>query len=254
MHQPITVLSSMATRQVLTELAAEFEASTGQRVALESVGGVDAAKRVAAGERYDVVLLAADAIDKLLAAGHLLSRHLQGGHPQGGHPQGGHPQGGDASAGGRVDLLRSPVSVAVQAGAPRPDISNEAALRQAVEAAPTLSFSTGPSGNYLAGLFQRWGLTEVLAPRLVVPPPGMPVATLLANGKVALGFQQLSELMNQPGVDVLGNLPEPVQYITTFSAALGLACTDTAAARHLLNFITAPSAAATVRRHGMQAV
>ena len=234
----------MATRQVLTELAAEFEASTGQRVALESVGGVDAAKRVAAGERYDVVLLAADAIDKLLAAGHLLSRH----------PQGGHPQGGDASAGGRVDLLRSPVSVAVQAGAPRPDISNEAALRQAVEAAPTLSFSTGPSGNYLAGLFQRWGLTEVLAPRLVVPPPGMPVATLLANGKVALGFQQLSELMNQPGVDVLGNLPEPVQYITTFSAALGLACTDTAAARHLLNFITAPSAAATVRRHGMQTV
>ena len=234
----------MATRQVLTELAAEFEASTGQRVALESVGGVDAAKRVAAGERYDVVLLAADAIDKLLAAGHLQSRH----------PQGGHPQGGDASAGGRVDLLRSPVSVAVQAGAPRPDISNEAALRQAVEAAPTLSFSTGPSGNYLAGLFQRWGLTEVLAPRLVVPPPGMPVATLLASGKVALGFQQLSELMNQPGVDVLGNLPEPVQYITTFSAALGLACTDTAAARHLLNFITAPSAAATVRRHGMQAV
>jgi len=249
MHQPITVLSSMATRQVLTELAAEFEASTGQRVALESVGGVDAAKRVAAGERYDVVLLAADAIDKLLAAGHLQSRH-----PQGGHPQGGHLQGGHASSGGRVDLLRSPVSVAVQAGAPRPDISNEAALRQAVEAAPTLSFSTGPSGNYLAGLFQRWGLTEVLAPRLVVPPPGMPVATLLANGKVALGFQQLSELMNQPGVDVLGNLPEPVQYITTFSAALGLACTDTAAARHLLNFITAPSAAATVRRHGMQAV
>ncbi|MPS98859.1 MAG: ABC transporter substrate-binding protein, partial [Pseudomonas sp.] len=111
----------MATRQVLAELLAAYEAQTGQRAAIEAVGGVDAAKRVQAGEAFDVVVLASDAIDKLIAAGAVV-------------------------AGSRTDWVRSGVAVAVRAGAPLPDIGSEDAVRSAVLAARSISYSTGPSG------------------------------------------------------------------------------------------------------------
>ena len=129
MNERITGISSMATRQVLAELARAFEQRSGCEVAIESVGGVDAAKRVQAGEPFDVVILASDAIDRLIAAGHV--------------------------AGARVDLVRSPVAIAVRSGAPRPDVSSENAVRRAVLAARHISYSTGPSGVHLARLFKR---------------------------------------------------------------------------------------------------
>ncbi len=221
----------MATRQVLAELAAAFEQASGHRVAIESVGGVQAAQRVQAGEAFDLVLLAADAINKLMAAGHVLD-------------------------GSRVDVVKSPVAVAVQAGAPQPDISSAAALKAAVLAAPSISFSTGPSGVYLTQLLQRWGIADAVAGRLVQAPPGVPVGALVARGEVALGFQQLSELMHLPGINVLGVLPPEVAYITTFSAALGNGLRPGSdqhrAAMALLAFFNAPAAADTKRRHGME--
>lgn len=224
-------IGSMATRQLLAELAVEFERRSGHRVLIESVGGVDAAKRVQAGEAFDVVLLAADAIDKMMAVGHL-------------------------QPGSRVDLVRSPVAVAVKAGAPRPDIGTEAALKAAVLAAASISFSTGPSGVYLAQLFKRWGVADTVASRMVQAPAGVPVGALLASGQVALGFQQLSELMHLPGVDVLGLLPGDTAFITTFSAALGLGLqpgsAQHAAVSELLDFFNSPQAAETKRRHGME--
>jgi len=222
---PLTGISSMATRQVLAELSSVYEAASGQRVAIESVGGVDAAKRVQAGEAFDLVFLAADAIDKLVAAGHVL---------------------------GRVDLVRSPVAVAVRAGAPRPDIGSEAALRSAVLAAPRVSFSTGPSGAHLQRLFARWGIEQQIASRLVQAPPGVPVGTLVARGEVDLGFQQLSELIHLEGIDVLGNLPADAAFITTFSAGLTPHCTRPDAARALLAYLASPAADAAKRRHGME--
>src|SRR5687768_5027885 len=116
----ITGISSMATRPLLAELCAAYTQRAGQEVTIESVGGVDAVKRVTAGEAFDVVVLAADAIDNLLAAGRVV-------------------------AGSKTDLVRSPVAVAVKAGAPRPDLSSEEAVKRAVLAAPTLGYSTGPS-------------------------------------------------------------------------------------------------------------
>lgn len=226
-HPELRCISSMATRALLAELAAAAQAERGIAVTVESVGGVDAARRVAAGEAFDVVVLASDAIDKLLASGHLVPAS-------------------------RVDLVRSGVSVAVPAGAARPDLSSEAALRAAVLAAPTLGYSTGPSGTALLELFERWGIAQAIAPRLVQAPPGVPVAALVARGEVALGFQQLSELLNVPGIEIVGPLPAPVQIVTTFAGALGAAGTQRDAARALLDFMASPACDAAKRTHGME--
>ncbi|MDT7834633.1 substrate-binding domain-containing protein [Aquabacterium sp. OR-4] len=221
-------ISSMATRAILGELAQDWQRRSGQAVAIESVGGVDAAKRVLAGEAFDVVILASDAIDKLLAAGRLL-------------------------AGSKVDLTRSGVAVAVAAGAPQPDLSSEDSVRAAVLAAPSLGYSTGPSGVALARLFERWGIAQQIAPRIVTPPPGVPVGQLVARGEIALGFQQLSELIALPGIAVVGPLPPAIQIDTVFSGAVCADSTRPDAVRALLAAMAAPEAAATKVRHGMAA-
>jgi len=222
----VTGISSMATRPVLAELTDLYRARSSADVAFESVGGVDAAKRVQAGEAFDVVILASDAIDKLVA-------------------------GGRAVAGSKVDLVRSGVAVAVRVGAARPDIGSEDALRRAVAAARTLGYSTGPSGVQLAKLFERWGIADEIKDRIVTAPPGVPVGSLVAKGEVELGFQQLSELMHLPGIDVLGPLPGEIQIVTTFSGAVCAASTQPQAARELLAFMASPAAADAKRRHGM---
>ncbi len=219
----ITGISSMATRALLAELTAAY----GQPVAMESIGGVDAALRVQAGEVFDVVVLASDAIDKLLVTGRVL-------------------------AGSKVDLVQSGVAVAVKAGAAHPDIASEQAVERAVLSAPTLGCSTGPSGVQLAKLFERWGIAEQIAPRIVTAPPGVPVGALVARGDVALGFQQLSELMGLQGIDVLGPLPPTIQITTTFSAGVCAASTQPDTARALLAFLASPDTAPVKRRHGME--
>jgi len=220
-------ISSMATREVLAELTAAWSQRTGQAVAIESVGGVDAARRVEAGEAFDVVLLASNAIDKLIAGGHL-------------------------AAGSRIDLVRSPVAIAVREGAPKPDVSTEAAVKAAVLAARTLACSTGPSGSFILQLFERWGISEQVRPRTVQAPAGVPVGSLVARGEVELGFQQLSELMSLPGITVLGTLPAAIACITTFSAGLPPATAQADAVRAMLAWMNSPEAAATKRRHGME--
>ena len=224
---PIRGISSMATRALLAELATAYAArSGGAAVAFESVGGVDAAKRVAAGETFDVVVLASDAIDKLIAAG--------------------------AVNGGRVDLVRSPVALAVPAGAARPDIGDEAAVRAAVLAAKTIGYSTGPSGTFLMSLFERWGIADEVRARTVQAPAGVPVGSLVARGDVALGFQQYSELKGLPGIDVLGLLPPAIANITTFSGAVCRAAAQPEAAAALLAYLVSSDTVAVKRRHGME--
>ena len=220
-------ISSMATCQLLGQLASKFTQQTGWALALESVGGVDAARRVQAGEPFDVVFLASEAIDKLVASGHLIGSSKR-------------------------DLAQSGVAVAVRSGAHRLDISTEAAVRQAVLEAPSLSYSTGPSGVALQKLFERWGIFELVRERIVVPPPGVPVGSLIAQGLVALGFQQHSELMDVEGITVLGPLPPQIQITTTFSAACCTTSTQAPAVQALLDFMTGPEAATTKRQLGME--
>lgn len=217
----------MATRQVLAELVAAHEAQSGVSVAIESVGGVDAAKRVQAGEAFDVVILASDAIDRLIASGHL-------------------------QPGSRVDLVRSGVAAAVREGAPLPDLGSEDAVRSAVLAARNISYSTGPSGVALARLFERWGIADQIQGRTVQAPPGVPVASLVASGEVELGFQQLSELLGVGGITVAGPLPAEIQITTVFSAGIPVQTTQADAVRAMLAHMTAPQAAEAKRRQGME--
>ena len=222
----ISGISSMAMRDVLAELADAYEQRSRQRVAIVSVGGVEAARRGSDGEAFDFVVLAADAIERLASDGNIV-------------------------AGSRTDLARSGVAIAVAAGAPRPDISSEAAIRDAILRARTIGYSTGPSGAHIARLFERWGIADTIAPRIVQASPGTPVGTLVAGGDVELGFQQLSELMRVPGIDVIGLLPPKIQVITVFSAAICTSSSQPAATKALLSFLASPEAGATKRRHGM---
>lgn len=217
----------MATRQVLADLARDYLQRHGSVVVFESAGGVDAARRVQAGEPFDVVVLAADAIDKLITAGRV-------------------------AAGSRTDLVRSSVAIAVRAGSPQPDIGSEEALRRAVLSARTLGYSTGPSGTALANLFARWGIADTVRERIVLAPPGVPVGELVAGGEVELGFQQLSELTRLPGIDVLGTMPPGTEILTMFSAGLCATSVQPEAVRALLAFMQSPAAADAKRRQGME--
>jgi molybdate transport system substrate-binding protein len=158
-------------------------------------------------------------------------------------------------SGSRCDWVRSPVALAVRAGAAHPDIASEAALKAAVLAAPSLGFSTGPSGAYLNQLLVRWGIAEQVKSRIVVPPPGTPVGSLVARGEVALGFQQLSELIALPGIEVLGTLPPEVAYITTFSSGIAQVIAHDAArvqaVQAFLRFLSSVDVEDVKRRQGM---
>lgn len=229
MASPIRIISSMATKQLLADLIALYrQVHPDTVIELESVGGVDAAKRVQAGEAFDIVALASNAVDQLVADGKVV-------------------------AGSTVDVVRSGVALAVRSGAPHPDITSEAAVKQAVLGARTLGYSTGPSGVQLAKLFERWGIAEQIKDRIVTAPPGVPVGSLVAKGEVELGFQQLSELMSLEGIDVLGPLPAQIQIITTFSAGLATASTQPEAVRALLAFLVSPATEPTKQRNGMEA-
>ncbi len=224
---PLRLISSMATRQLLADLVARYRQLGGCAVEVESVGGVDAAKRVAAGETFDAVVLAADAIDKLTISGHIVP-------------------------GSRVDLVRSGVYVAVRAGAAAIDISSEVAVKQAVLAARSIGTSTGPSGVQLAKLFERWGIAAQVQSRMVQAPAGVPVAQLMAQGQVELGFQQLSELMNMPGISLLGPLPAEIQITTTFSAGLARNSGRAAETQSALAWMAGPTVADIKRANGTE--
>jgi len=225
--EPITGISSMATRTLLAELSAQYERRSGQRVAVESVGGVDAARRVDAGEAFDFVVLAASAMEKLAASGRIVP-------------------------GTRVGLARSRIAIAVPAGAQRPDLGSETLVRDAVLGARRIGYSTGPSGEHLAKLLQRWGIADAVAARMVKAPPGVSVGALIARGEADIGFQQLSELQNLPGVDVAGMLPPEIQEVTVFTGAVCASSTRRAAAAALLDFFGSSQADTTIRKHGME--
>ncbi|MDR5808445.1 substrate-binding domain-containing protein [Caballeronia sp. LZ019] len=220
---PITVISSMATRHVLTDLADAY----AQRVTVESVGGVEAERRVKEGEAFDIVVLAANAISRLVAAGRV-----------------------DAAS--RVGVARSGIAVAIAKGAARPSIGNEAAVRSAVLEARSIGYSTGPSGAHLMRLFERWGIAETVASRIVQAPPGVGVGALIARGDVELGFQQMSELIGVDGVNVIGPMPAAIQAMTVFEGALCENARAGQAARSLLAFMR--DADAVKQRYGMEPV
>ncbi len=225
---PLMGISSMATRQLLTELARANASTGGMPLVLESVGGVDAARRVQAGEPFDLVFLASEAIAKLVNSGHVIE-------------------------GSRVDLVCSQVAVAVKAGSVAPSMANEADVRHAVLNADSVGYSTGPSGNALLALFERWGIKAEMQGRLRQAPAGVPVAAMVARGEVALGFQQRSEMIDAPGIQVIADLPAEIAIVTVFSGGVCSTSMRSDDARAVLSAFAAPIHAATKLHHGMSA-
>jgi molybdate transport system substrate-binding protein len=222
----IRVMSSSAMKAAFLELVPGFERATGHKVVTSWIPGVDLLRRVKDGETGDLVIMQAGSIDELIRLGRI-------------------------APGSRVDLAKSGVGVAVRAGATKPDISSAAALKRALLAAKSIAYSTGPSGVYLAGLCQRLGIADQLKPR-IRQVKGEPVGAVVARGEAEIGFQQVSELLPVPGIDFLGPLPADIQQITVFSAGLQVGAREPAAARALVEFITAPAAAPVIRKKGLE--
>lgn len=222
----IKVMASAAFKEAYLELVPEFERTTGHKVVTIWIPTVEIMRRLKGGETVDLVIMAAGAIDELIKLGKI-------------------------AAGSRVDLAKSGVGVAVRAGAPRPDISSGEALKRAVLAAKSIVYSHGPSGVYLAGLFQRMGIAEELKSK-IKQVQGEPAGAVVARGEAEIGFQQMSELLPVPGIDLLGPLPADVQQITVFSAGLHVGAKAPDAARALVKFMTAPAAVPVIRKKGME--
>lgn len=219
----------MATRQLLADIASEWTRRGGCEVQIESVGGVEASLRVLSGEMFDFVVLAADAVGKLVASGH-------------------------AVAGSLSELARSTVAIAGRRGSIHPIVVTEQALRDAVLGARSVGYSTGPSGKAVQRIFVRWGIANEIRARLVQAPPGIPVGELICRGEVELGFQQLSELMHFNGVDVIGSMPPGLEIDTIFVGAVCSEATRANSARAFLYFIRSTAAVEAFKRNGMAPV
>ena len=220
----IKVMLSAAFKEAYLELVPPFERASGHKVENLWVPSVQMMNRLKGGETVDLVILSAAALEDLRQAG-IVSE--------------------------RTDLAKSGIGVAVKAGAPRPDISSGAALKRAVLAAKGIAYSTGPSGLYLIQLFERMGIAEQIKSR-VKQVQGVPAGSVVARGEAELAFQQVSELLPVPGIDLVGPLPPDVQEITIFSAGLHARAPHPDAARALIKHLTAPAAAPVIIRKGME--
>jgi molybdate transport system substrate-binding protein len=184
-------------------------------------------QRMAAGERYDLVMISSSELEELTRQGKIV-------------------------AGSRADLAKSGIGIAVRAGAPRPDVSSSAALKQALLAAKTVGYTSGPSGVYMASLIERMGIAAEVKPKHRTVPSGGTVGTIVASGDAEIGFQQVSELVHIPGIDYIGPLPSDVQCITVFSCGLQTGAPQPDAAKALVAFLTTPAAVAVMQKHGLE--
>ncbi|TMH69296.1 MAG: ABC transporter substrate-binding protein [Betaproteobacteria bacterium] len=222
----ITVLATPGVREAYLELVPLFERASGNKVATTWAGTADVMKRMKAGEVFDAVILASNSLEELTDTGRLM-------------------------AGSRADIARSLVGVAVRAGSPKPDISSPEALKRTLAAAKTIGISTGPSGVYLTGLFEKMGMLAELKPKFRTPPSGAAIGELIAKGEAEIGFQQVSELIHFPGIQFVGPLPAALQQTTVFAGGVHAGAREPDAARAFLKFLSAPEHAAVLQKHGL---
>ena len=227
MNRRLIGLSSMATRHILADLARDYEVRAGTHVDIRSMGGVEAAKLARAGEPTDIVVLASKVMESLEAEGHIAKGSIRG-------------------------FARSEIALAIPAGSRRPALDSEAAVRQAMLEARRPCYSTGPSGDHFKALCEKWGLADSVLTRALKAPPGVPVATLVAQGDADLGIQQLSELIGQPGIEVAGPLPPDIQAVTIFSAGVSMTSAEREAANAFVAYLASAEAEGAIRRHGME--
>lgn len=229
----IRVMTSGAFTAAYLELAAGFERRTGHTVITEAtsmgVGDTSIPSRLARGEAIDVVIIASDALDRLIADGRI-------------------------RAGSRVDLARSAIGMAVRSGAPKPDISTVAALTRTLLAAQSIAYSASVSGTYLSTeLLQRLGIAEQVLPKSRRIDTER-VGAVVARGEAEIGFQQVSELYPIAGLDVVGPLPAELQRVTIFAAGIGAAAAHPELATQFVEFLASPEAVAAIRKSALDPV
>jgi molybdate transport system substrate-binding protein len=218
----ITVMSTVAVKEAYLELVPAFERATENKVATMWVGAGAIIERIKGGEIVDLVIGTASGLDELDRLGRLTSN---------------------------VAMAKSGIG-AVRTGAPKPDISTGEALKRALLASKSIALSIGPSGVYLSGLFEKWGIAGELKPK--IKRGGGLIGDVVARGDAEIGFQQVSELVAIKGITYLGPLSDDIQLITVFSGGVHSQAKNPAGAAALLKFLTSPDAAQAIRKSGME--
>jgi molybdate transport system substrate-binding protein len=229
----IKVLSTTAMKTTLDELAPAFERATDYRFIASYGPSAKIAKMVADGEPHDMAIVTDHGFEELARQGKLVS-------------------------GSRADIARSAMALAVQKGAPRPDISSGERFKEALLKAKSLGMSNpvgaGQSGANLVKIFDKLGITEAMKPKCFYGPGGPAglIGNFLVRKEVEIGIQQLPELMMVPGIDIVGPLPPDIQMKTVFTAGISTAAKNADGARALAQFLTTPQARAAIQAKGME--
>lgn len=227
----INAFVSTAIKAVTDELLPPFERANGYTIRASYAPSGALIPRFERGEPVDVFLTDSAAIDALIRQGKIVA--------------------------GRTDLARTGIGIAVRKGAPRPDVSSAEALKRALIAAKTVGYAAPSGGSitaaHIMGVFERLGIAAEVAPkaRLAAGGPNGRVSVLVSSGEAEIGLQQVSELMSNPGVEVIGMLPAELQQITIYSAGVTASARDAEGARAMIRVLTAPSAAPVYKAKGL---
>jgi molybdate transport system substrate-binding protein len=221
---PIRIFCTLGMRGVLLDLAPTAAArGCAFDASFQSSNGL--MSRIANGEMADIAVLTRAALDTLIADGKV-------------------------TAGSRVDLARSGVGLAVRAGAPKPDIGSADALRRALLAARSVAYTrTGASGIHFARVIAELGIADAINAKAKIADGFAGEA--VARGEVEIAVQQLSELMQVPGLDIVGPLPDELQQSVTFTAGIFAGAARPEAARALVALLAARDSAPVIARHGL---
>jgi molybdate transport system substrate-binding protein len=227
MQNVVRVLSTLALKGAVGSLAGRYQAAGGARIDADFAPTLGLLDRLRDGEAADVVILTRQALDNLAGQGTVVAESC-------------------------VDLARSFVGIAVRAGAAHPDIATEAALRATLSAARSVAYSRiGASGILFAQLIERMGMAAEINARARIIPSGF-TAELLLTGEADLAVQQISELMQVSGVEVVGPIPHHLQIPAVFSAGRLAASGRVAQSDALLKFLASPEVAPVLRGCGLE--
>ena len=228
MSESVRVLSTLALKGAVSTLAGRYAAAGGVRTDADFAPTLALLDRLRAGEAADVVILTREGLDEVVREGRV-------------------------TAASCVDLARSYVGLAVRSGEPHPDISTEPALRAALLGARAVAYSRlGASGILFAKLIERLGIASEINGRAVVIPQGFTAERLVA-GEADLAVQQISELKQVSGIEVIGPIPHPLQTPAVFSAGRMTASPRAAQSDRLLRYLASTEAAPALRESGLEA-
>jgi molybdate transport system substrate-binding protein len=224
----IKLISAMALHATWLELMPLYEKASGDKVTIVWSPGLEVARHVESGEKADLAVLAAAGVDDLIKKGYL-------------------------AEGSRVPLVNSLVGIAIRPGAPRPDLSTVASFKQSLLDAKSIAMSAGTSSLYLRKLFRNMGIAKEMDAKLFRPASGRAenVSNVLRRGDADLGFQQVSELIDEKGIVLVGPIPSAVQEVTVWSAGLYRDAPQPERAKALIRFIKSPAAASILKKHGL---